>query len=41
MIAKRLKYRYVPKGENVRRALEKNTRLYYIMAGKVICSFPS
>jgi len=40
LIAKKLKYRYVPKGEAIRRALDKSTQLYYIMAGKVVCSLP-
>lgn len=40
IIAKRLKYKYVPKGETVRKALDKNTKLMYIMAGKVVCSLP-
>ena len=39
-IAKRLKYLYVPKGQIVRKALERTDRFYYIMCGKVVCSFP-
>ena len=39
-IAKRLKYLYVPKGQVVRKALEKTDKFYYIMCGKVVCSFP-
>ena len=39
-IAKRLKYQYVPKGQIVRKALEKTSKFYYIMTGKVVCSFP-
>ena len=39
-IAKRLKYVYVPKGERVRTALQLTHKFYYIMCGKVVCSFP-
>ena len=39
-IAKRLKYEYIPKGQPVRRALDKSTKMFYILAGKVVCSFP-
>jgi len=40
-IAKRLKYQYVPKGNPVRLALHKSDKLYFIICGKVVCSFPS
>ena len=39
-IAKRLKYLYVPKGKRVRTALQQTSKFYYIMSGKVVCSFP-
>ena len=40
-IARKLKYKYVPKGQALRKALSKSSRLYYIVKGKVACSFPS
>lgn len=40
IIAKRLKYKFLPKGEKVRKALDKSTKMMYIMAGKVVCSLP-
>ena len=40
MIARRLSYEYVPKGQPVRQALSQSTRLYYIMYGKVVLSLP-
>lgn len=40
-IAKKLKYEYVPKGQAVRMAVEPSDKLFYIMCGKVVCSFPS
>lgn len=40
IIAKRLQYRFVPKGQAIRMALDKSKCLYYIMAGKAVCSFP-
>ena len=39
-VARLLKYDYVPKGQPIRQALQKNSKLCYIMAGKVVCSFP-
>ena len=40
MIARRLSYEYVPKGQPVRQALSNSSRLYYIMYGKVVLSLP-
>ena len=40
-IAKHLKYRYVKKGTNIRKAGNSDDRLYFIMMGKVACSFPT
>lgn len=37
---KRLKYRYVPKGEPVRKALDQSKNLTYILCGKVVCTLP-
>ena len=40
LIARRLQYRYVPKGQAIRSALDKSHRMYYILCGKSVCSFP-
>ena len=39
-VARRLKYKFVPKGECIRAALTENIGLHFIMAGKVVTSFP-
>ena len=41
MIAKKLKYEFMPKGKAIRRAMTESTKMYYIMVGKAVCSFPS
>ena len=30
----------MPKGQSIRSALDKSHRLYYILCGKAVCSFP-
>lgn len=40
-IAKRLKYEYLPKGNAVRRAYNLTDKMYFILIGKVCCSFPN
>mgnify|MGYP000577774109 FL=1 len=40
LLARRLHYQYVPKGEAIRMALDASNRFFYIMAGKAVCSFP-
>ena len=39
-IARRVKYKFVPKGQCIRAALTENIGLHFIMAGKVVTSFP-
>lgn len=39
-VARRLKYKFVPKGQCIRAALSENIGLHFIMAGKVVTSFP-
>ena len=39
-VARRIKYKFVPKGQCIRAALSENIGLHFIMAGKVVTSFP-
>ena len=41
MLARKLKYEYIPKGNPIRKALTESNRMYFIMVGKAVCSFPS
>ena len=36
-----LKYKYFEKGEAIRRAMTETDKLYFILEGKVVCSFPN